>query len=147
MIPINPTIPPMVAPTETALSRPLSGSPFTAMAPWVAAPESADEEVVIRRLLVLGPVLIPEVEVDEVTSPAMGAIPTSDVVVIATKDEVMADTAVTLLDKVAERIVEDVVPSADRAEATAYISDCSQRAMKPLTTIQLGSFFDPLFGG
>jgi hypothetical protein len=32
-------IPPIVAPTETALSRPES----TAMAPWVAAPESADE--------------------------------------------------------------------------------------------------------
>jgi hypothetical protein len=138
----------MVAPTETALSRPLSGSPLTAMAPWVAAPASADDEVVSRRLLVLGLVLVSEVEVDEVKSPAMGAIPTSDVVVIATTDEVMADIAVTLVDKVAERIVEDVVPSADRAEATAYISNRSFNAKRrQLTAIQLRSFLNPLFCG
>lgn len=123
MIPIKPTMPPIVAPTETALSRP--GSSLTAMAPWVATPASADAEIVTPLLELV--VLELGVEFDEVTSPAMGAIPTSDVVVIAMEDEdsVVAATAVALVDNVAERIVEDVVPSEARAEATAYISGYS----------------------
>ena len=121
MIPIRPTMPPIVAPTETALSRP--GSSLTAIAPWVAAPASADAEIVTPLLELV--VLELRIAVEEVRSPAMGAISTSDVVVIAIEDEVMADTAVALVDNVAERIVEDVVPSEARAEATAYISGFS----------------------
>ena len=124
MIPSRPTMPPMVAPTETALSRP--GSSLTAMAPWVAAPASADAEIV-NPLLELEVVLELRIAVEEVTSPAMGATPTSDVVVIAMEDEdsVVAATAVALVDNVAERIVDDVVPSEARAEATAYMSGYS----------------------
>ena len=95
------------------------------MAPWVAAPASADAEIVIPLLELV--VLELRMEVDAVTSPAMGAIPTSDVVVIAieAEDNVVAATAVALVDRVAERIVDDVVPSEARAEATAYMSGYS----------------------
>ena len=96
------------------------------MAPCVAAPASADAEIVIP-LVELEVALELRIAVEEVTSPAMGATPTSDVVVIAMEDEdsVVAATAVALVINVAVRIVEDVVPSEARAEATAYISGCS----------------------
>ena len=103
---------------------------MTAIAPWVAAPASADAEIVTP-LLDLEVVLELGVAVEEVRSPAMGAIPTSDVVVIAieAEDNVVAATAVALVDRVAERIVDDVVPSEARAEATAYISSDSGTMM------------------
>jgi len=63
-------IPPIVAPTETALSRPVS----TAMAPWVAAPDPADEVSDIIGLLLA--------DDDEVGVMAIGTIGTSEVVVI-----------------------------------------------------------------
>jgi hypothetical protein len=68
--PNNPMIPPIVAPTETALSRPES----TAIAPWVAAPESADEVSDILGLLLAA--------FEVVGMMATGMIGTSEVVVI-----------------------------------------------------------------
>ena len=70
--PKRPMIPPIVAPTETALSRPVS----TAIAPWVAAPESADDVSDIIGLL------LADGEEEDIGVMAIGAIGNSEVVAI-----------------------------------------------------------------
>lgn len=90
----------------------------------MAAPASAEElSDVAGRLLELELKL--ELDwLDEVVSAAIGAIGTSEVVVIATElvEYVVAATVVEFADRVAVRTVERVVPFVERTEATTTVS-------------------------